>query len=471
MAITRKKMVGAEVELRETGAIASGSSRHAADIKSNQQDVEARSHQATTTSDADHDHPPVDRGRKAWTMLAACWGVEAMTFGFGFSFGVFQNYYSTHEPFASAGNIAAIGTTATGFLYLGTPFVVILCRWFPRQARWFTLAGLFIASLALAMSSFCTTVPALIITQGMLFGIGGCFAYCPSTLYIDEWFVHRKGLAYGITWGAAGAGGAVFPPMLEALLNRFGFQTTVRICAGILFVAAAPLSFLIKPRLPYDVTADIEHKPLNIRFAASKRMALHQLVNVVQATGYFLPSIYLPSYASSTFGTSPFLSALTVMLVNLSASFGLMIMGTLSDRLTVTTCMFISASGVATSVLLLWGLSSSLPALYVFCVLYGLFAGSWSSTWPGIMRDMTQRSEQEWYGKVDPVMVQGHLCVGRGLGNIVSGPLSGALIKGMPWQGQAIGGYGSGFGPLIVYTGVTASFSGLNFVLKRFKLI
>jgi len=33
--------------------------------------------------------------------------------GFAFSFGVFQDYYSTHEPFASEGKVAIIGTTAT----------------------------------------------------------------------------------------------------------------------------------------------------------------------------------------------------------------------------------------------------------------------------------------------------------------------------------------------------------------------
>lgn len=31
--------------------------------------------------------------------------------GFGFSFGIFQEYYSTHQPFAGSANIAVIGTT------------------------------------------------------------------------------------------------------------------------------------------------------------------------------------------------------------------------------------------------------------------------------------------------------------------------------------------------------------------------
>lgn len=31
--------------------------------------------------------------------------------GFGFSFGIFQEYYTTHAPFAGSANIAVIGTT------------------------------------------------------------------------------------------------------------------------------------------------------------------------------------------------------------------------------------------------------------------------------------------------------------------------------------------------------------------------
>jgi hypothetical protein len=76
--------------------------------------------------------PPVDRGKEAWLLLAACWVVEALTFGeylparsqtssrltweqpgFGSSFGVFQDFYSNNEPFAGSSSIAAIGTTTT----------------------------------------------------------------------------------------------------------------------------------------------------------------------------------------------------------------------------------------------------------------------------------------------------------------------------------------------------------------------
>ncbi|EWZ80037.1 hypothetical protein FOWG_15900 [Fusarium oxysporum f. sp. lycopersici MN25] len=420
------------------------------------------------TTNAEFCLPPADGGRKAWLFLAACWVVEAVTYGFGFSFGVFQDYYTYNKPYAGSNSIAVIGTTTTGMLYLGAPFAVILCRLYPRQARWFTYVGLFITSLAMAMSSFCTSVEQLIATQGVLFGIGGCFAYCPCTLYINEWFIRRKGFAYGIVWSAAGVGGAVLPLILEFLLKNYGFQITARVCSGILFGMAAPLAYFIRPRLPLSTA--MQRRPLDMRFITSKVFMLHQLANVVEATGYFLPTIYLPTYARITFGASTILSALTIILVNIATSIGLMIMGFLSDKLAVTTCMLISAVGVGISVLLVWGFTASLPVLYIFCVMYGLFAGSWASIWPGIMREVSQKFQDE-NEYIDPIMVHGYLSVGRGVGNIISGPLSSSLIRGQPWQGKVIGGYGSGYGILILYTGLTGLVSGMNFLWRYVNVL
>jgi hypothetical protein len=38
-------------------------------------------HSESRTTDAEFSLPPVDGGRKAWLFLAACWVVEAVTFG------------------------------------------------------------------------------------------------------------------------------------------------------------------------------------------------------------------------------------------------------------------------------------------------------------------------------------------------------------------------------------------------------
>ena len=56
--------------------------------------------------------PPVDSGKDAYLFLVAAFAVEALVWGFCFSFGLFQDYYSKHEPFSGQSNIAVIGTCA-----------------------------------------------------------------------------------------------------------------------------------------------------------------------------------------------------------------------------------------------------------------------------------------------------------------------------------------------------------------------
>lgn len=52
----------------------------------------------------------------------------------------------------------------------------------------------------LTAASFANKVDHLILTQGVLYGLGASIIYCPTLLFIDEWFIERKGLAYGVLW-------------------------------------------------------------------------------------------------------------------------------------------------------------------------------------------------------------------------------------------------------------------------------
>lgn len=204
----------------------------------------------------------------------------------------------------------------------------------------------------------------------------------------------------------------------------------------------------------------------------SRTFILHQISNVIEALGFFLPGIYLPSYARLVLGASPFPSALTLLLVNVASVFGCVAMGSLIDRFHVTTCLLVSTVGTTIGTFLLWGFASNLGLLYAFCVIYGLFAGSYTSAWPGIMLQITGEVTHGGAGRdgsssFDPSMVFAFLAAGRGVGNVASGPLSEVIIRGMPWQGEAAAGYGSGFGTLIVFTGVTALCGGGSFLWRK----
>lgn len=317
--------------------------------------------------------------------------------------------------------------------------------------------------LSLALGSFSTNVTHLVLSQGVGFGIGGCIAYSPSILYMDEWFVDRRGLAFGITWAGSGVSGLIFPIGLEKLLTAYGFETTLRIIAVIIFLLAAPFLYYHKPRLPVSKT--VCYQRLNFRFLTTRIFCIYQLGNILEALSFFLPGIYLPTYARSI-GASSFLSSLTITLLNLASVFGSVTMGHLADRYHAITCITISTVGSTLSVLFLWGFSSTMPTLLVFCVAYGLFAGCYSATWSGITHEVRRVDPT-----ADATIIFSVIALGRGIGNVVSGPFSEALLSVDNWKGSAVGGYGSGYGLIILCTGISVLLSGVSIVAHHLKCI
>jgi hypothetical protein len=155
--------------------------------------------------------------------------------GFPFSFGVFQAYYSSHEPFASEkSGIAAIGTTATGIMYFSAPFASLFSQRWPHLSRPGMAFGIIIMVASMIAASFCESVPSLVATQGVLYAIGGILAYFPSMCYVDEWFVAKKGFAYGVMWTGTGFSGIIAPFVLEWLLKTWGYRTALRVWAVII---------------------------------------------------------------------------------------------------------------------------------------------------------------------------------------------------------------------------------------------
>ncbi|OAL54938.1 MFS general substrate transporter [Pyrenochaeta sp. DS3sAY3a] len=257
-------------------------------------------------------------------------------------------------------------------------------------------------------------------------------------------------------WAGTGLGGVIVPLLLQFLLNRYGFRVALRIWTGLLFGISLPLVWFLKPRLPVPGTNRVR---LGLTFLKDRPFWILQLGNVLQGFGFFMPSLYLPLLVSSL-GYNSAISALTLVLFNIAAVIGSITMGGIIDRWDVTIGILISTVGAVLSVFLLWGFSTSLPVLFVFSSVYGLFAGSFANTYPGIIRTV-QRST----GQMEASMIYGFLCLGRGIGNVMSGPVSEALIKVGTVGG--VGLYGTRYGSLVLFTGIAVAFGGVGVVGKR----
>lgn len=342
-------------------------------------------------------------------------------------------------------------------MYMDISIWFAILKYFPRCRQFATPIGLVIVCLALGLGSFSTSVPHLIITQGIIYSIGGGLAWTPILFYIEEWWVRRRGFAYGVAMAGLGLSGAILPLILEWLLHSYGFRTTLRVCALSFVVLNFPIVFFFKPRLPLSQTS--QSRSFDMSFWTCSTFLIMQSANIIQSLGFFLPAIYLPTFAR-TLGANAIESTVPIILLNGAAFVGCLCMGWATDKYHVVNCLLVSAMGSSVGVFLLWGFSTSLAPLYVFCVIYGAFAGCQSSAWSAIVRDTQDKRRG-----TDSGMAWACLSAGKGVGNLASGPLSEALLHAGNWSAGFA--YGSGYGALIAFTGMTALFSGWGYAAKR----
>jgi MFS family permease len=181
-----------------------------------------------------------------------------------------------------------------------------------------------------------------------------------------------------------------------------------------------------------------------------------QIGNILQSLGYFLPYTYISSYAVQEIGASTTIGTVVLALVNVTSVPGGIVMGSLNDHFPVTVAIFISSIGSALAVFLLWGFASHVPLLTLFSITYGFFAGGFSSTWSGVLTDLKKQSPA-----LDTGFIFGLLAGGRGIGNVISGPLSVAMMTREGWLGSGERwGYGGEYGAIILFTGATSVLGG-----------
>ena len=129
-----------------------------------------------------------------------------------------------------------------GILYLLSPISFTLLTRYPQLQKYCAPVGLLLSVSGSLLSSFSIKVWHLIVTQGVLCAVGNGLVFSPTTLYLDQWFVRRKGLAYGIMWAAKSICGVVLPFLASACLERFGARTTLR--AWTVTTVSTPLATL-----------------------------------------------------------------------------------------------------------------------------------------------------------------------------------------------------------------------------------
>ncbi|KZT66437.1 MFS general substrate transporter [Daedalea quercina L-15889] len=324
---------------------------------------------------------PLDGGLAAWLSVIGGWLVMFCSFGYVNSFGVFQAYYTVHHTGTSS-DISWIGS-----LQLFLTFLVGLPSGKLLDAGHFR-ASLLFGSTLLVFSLFMLSLAhpgkyyQLILAQGVAMGLGSGFLLVPAQSVQAHHWRKRRSMAMGIVATGAGAGGLIYPILLNRLINgSVGFAWGVRASAfltlGLLVVANCIMT--TRPTNTPGQTASKFRTQIKVIFTDTAYLFI--------AVGYFLTFIgmYYPYFYiqlwTNAHGLSSTLAFYTVAILNASSIFGRTMLNAVAAEVGLFNLLVPVNAVLGVLVFAMFGVTST-AAVIVFCILYGFFTGAFLSLSP-----------------------------------------------------------------------------------------
>lgn len=329
---------------------------------------------------------------------------------------------------------AAIGI----FLYgMVGPFAAALMSRF--GVRRTMLAALALLSAATAASSFMTQPWQLMLSWGVLTGLGtGCVAVVLGATIVNRWFSTHRGLVMGLLTASTATGTLVFLPGLAALNESGGWRAvtwTVAISAALVI----PLVWWLLPERPEDVglrpygappgapttAVDTQQNPLAAVFG-SLALAIR-----VPAFWYLFGTFFICGLTTNGLvgthliamcgdrGIAEVRAASLLAMMGIFDLLGTTLSGWLTDRYDPRRLLFVYYAIRGASLMVLPYTDFSLYSLSIFAVFYGL---DWIATVPPTLRLTTDA-----FGERAAPIVFGWIAAGHQIGAATAAYLGGWL--------------------------------------------
>ncbi|KZO99340.1 MFS general substrate transporter [Calocera viscosa TUFC12733] len=392
---------------------------------------------------------PVDCGWQAWLFVICAFTLETFIWGFGFCWGVFQNYLtsSPDSPFLGSTQtaISTIGTVSLAFAYLIGFVSIALLKRYPQHVAKILWTSLAVAVGSLILSSFATQIWQLILLQGVVLGTFSGVLYAPALLWVPEWFVAKRSLASGLIFCGSGVGGGLFPVIVGFLLEKTGFRWTLRIWALLFGLFTGLATWFIKPRIPVSRARETRIAPVDWSFFVHPTFIIVAITTLIQALAYFPISLYMPTYTSAL-GLAPINGQLVLSVFNLFSVVGQIIFGYLCDKISYSRVVMVSGLGAALSAYLVWGFARNLGLIFTFVILFGSLSGGFSSIQPAVAAEVAGANS------LSSGVIVGSLGAMKGFAAIIGPIIAGSLYN--PADARAPSTYGLfGFGRVTLFVG------------------
>ncbi|KAJ6588971.1 MFS general substrate transporter [Mycena capillaripes] len=312
-----------------------------------------------------------DGGATAWMTVAGAWLVLFSTFGYLYSFGVYENYYvleylTNHTP----SSIAWIGS-----FQLMMPFAmgIISGKLFDKgHFHLVQIAGgvIFIFSLFMLSLAKPFQYYQIFLSQGLGMGIGIGLTFVPSCAISSHHFAKRRALATGVVLTGVSVGSAIFPIMLNQLIPRLGFGGAVRASGYVALACLVVGNAMMRTRpRPARAAPDIKS------FFTDGPYLLAILGTLFSTAGLFMPVIYMQLFAlQHSVGSD--LAFYSIAIMNGAGVIGRVAATYFADFWGPFYLQVSATLATAATIFAVLGVHNT-GTLVVVSILYGIFAGAW----------------------------------------------------------------------------------------------
>nr|AKN21511.1 slc16a-16 [Schmidtea mediterranea] len=365
-------------------------------------------------------------GGWGWVVVFAALVSSALFDGVTYSYGVLTTEFIDHFD-VSRTTIGLMGSLLIGMTLCPGPIVGYLCKKYGY--RFVMILGGSISSISFMAPFFYAELWFLFLTSSLLTGIGFGMIYLTCVVIVNNYFEKRRGLAVGIAVCGSGLGTFIFGPLIQFLIELYGWRGAMLIAGGILFnLIPCGLLFQKLPTHTLNEASNLNKKKENsikntiklvLKLFSNPIFILYGLSNFFSCVGFNAPFIYVKDRAI-TAGIPAIKASFLLSSMGIGNFFGRIAFGFIATRELFNGFHLYNASLIICGATLIcsWGVTSY-ASMIVYTLIFGVMAGSYVT--------MTSIVLVELFGLNDLGLLFGLINICQGVAVFIGPPLAGYI--------------------------------------------
>jgi MFS family permease len=277
-----------------------------------------------------------------------------------------------------------------------------------------------------------------VLAQALLIGmLGSSVTFGPLVADVSLWFRRNRGIAVGIVASGNYLAGAVWPSLLQAMIESMGWRDAYMIVGAITLATMVPLALLLRARAGHDGegTEGARGVPLRLPFSPGRLQVLLVVAGIACCMAMSMPQVHIVAYCGDLgYGTARGAEMLSIMLATgVVSRLG---SGFIADRIGGVGTLILGST-LQCLALILYLPFDGLVSLYVVSALFGLSQGGIIPSYALIVREYYPAREAG--ARVSLVLMS--TIVGMAIGGWLTGEifdLTGsyqtAFVNGIAWN-------------------------------------